>query len=203
MLPDKPLEEQAMPQLWQLLAHRCGRPKPRLRQVLASAVGGGRPCTGATTGRDPSDPMSHDLLLTHHHRHAMANACERGFWMPLAMTEAQAASVSYLTSIHRSSRCIDAIAEITSMERWVEADGIERWLPFMGELVPLLHPVPLGDASVLQGWLPSQREQWQLVGLDQLVQASALSDLLLENRACCPLRSCPDAPASRPADRAA
>lgn len=130
--------------------------------------------------------MANDLLLTHHHRDAMENACERGFWMPLALTAEQASQLTHLTAVAYSTRAIAVIAEITSLEPWNERDGIERWLPFMGRTVPLLRSVPLGDRGLLHGWLPRRREQLQLLSLDALLQADQLSDLLDGSGACCP-----------------
>jgi hypothetical protein len=134
-----------------------------------------------------SDTLPRNLLLTHHHSEAMQNACERGFWMPLALTAEQTRDLSFLVAVSPGSEAIGAIAEITSLEPWREGDGIERWLPFLGELVPLRRPVPLGDRDLLAGWLPRSREQLQLLSLGALLQARSLSDLLCGSAACCPL----------------
>ncbi|WP_411871935.1 hypothetical protein [Vulcanococcus limneticus] len=157
--------------------------------------------TASSTTSAPG-ALPRNLLLTHHHREAMQNACERGFWMPLALSAEQAADLSYLVAVSSGCETITAIAEITSVEPWREADGIERWLPFLGALVPLLRPVPLGDRQLLAGWLPRTREQVQLLSLGELLQASRLSDLLPGSGACCPLRPVAAA-ADGCADRAA
>jgi hypothetical protein len=146
--------------------------------------------------------MANDLLLTHHHRDAMDNACERGFWMPLALSADQACCLTHLTAVSYSTEAIAVIAEITSLEPWNDADGIERWLPFMGRTVPLLRPVPLGDRGMLQGWLPRRREQLQLLSLDALLKAEQLSALLPGSGACCPWPGALPAEAVR-ADQAA
>ena len=147
-----------------------------------------RSSSTASSATSAPGALPRNLLLTCHHREAMQNACERGFWMPLALSAEQAGDLSYLVSVSAGCEAITAIAEITSLEPWREADGIERWLPFLGALVPLLRPVPLGDRQLLAGWLPRKREQVQLLSLGELLQASRLSDLLPGSGACCPLR---------------
>jgi len=94
-------------------------------------------------------PMANDLLLTAHHREAMANACDRGFWMPMALTANQASQLTHLTAVHHGSDAIGLIARISSMALWSERDGISLWLPFVDWLLPLLRPVPLGSRQLL------------------------------------------------------
>ena len=43
--------------------------------------------------------MTTKVLLTHHHRDALENAADRGFWMPLPLEAEQLKDVMYLTSI--------------------------------------------------------------------------------------------------------
>ena len=122
--------------------------------------------------------MANDLLLTAHHHEAMANACDRGFWMPMALTAEQASQLTHLTAVHSSSQAIALVAQISSLELWSDRDGVTLWLPFVDWLQPLLRPVPLGDRRRLQGWLPQRPQQRQLLNLDQLIRAERLSDLV-------------------------
>lgn len=197
------------------VAHSCGQPWSPLRPLESTAVGGVEHPALATTEESRTFPMTvsrptssatgalpRNLLLTHHHRQAMENACERGFWMPLALSAEQAADLTYLVAVSSGAAAITAIAEITSLEPWRQADGTERHLPFLGALVPLLRPVPLGDHQLLAGWLPRTREQLQLLSLGELLQAGRLSDLLAGSGACC-LLSPVAAAADGCADRAA
>lgn len=146
--------------------------------------------------------MANDLLLTAHHREAMANACDRGFWMPMALTAEQAQQLSYLTAIHTGSQAIALIAQVSSIEPWSETDGTTLWLPFVDWLIPLLRPIPLGDRRLLQGWLPQRPQHHQLLNLERLQNAVQLSDLLLAGGACCDLNRGAAAVAT-PAGRAA
>jgi hypothetical protein len=41
--------------------------------------------------------MTTKVLLTHHHRDAIENAADRGFWMPLPLEADQLKDVMYLT----------------------------------------------------------------------------------------------------------
>ena len=86
--------------------------------------------------------MAAHLLLTCHHNQALANACQRGLWLPLALDTDQAFLVSHLAVIAPGERAICAVAPITSLEPWIEADGIERWLPFLARPVPCAIPFP-------------------------------------------------------------
>jgi hypothetical protein len=131
--------------------------------------------------------MTTKVLLTHHHRDAIENAADRGFWMPLPLEAEQLKDVMYLTSLSYGETTLKQLVEVASFEPWRESDGIERWLPFLGELVPLRRPIPLGDCGLLAGWLPRNREQLQLLSLGALLQARSLSDLLCGSAACCPL----------------
>ena len=77
--------------------------------------------------------------------------------------------------------------EVASFEPWREPDGIERWLPFLGQRLDLPRALPLGDRGLLAGWLPRQREAVQIVELDALLGAERLSDVLRGSGACCHL----------------
>ncbi len=77
--------------------------------------------------------------------------------------------------------------EVASFEPWRQSDGIERWLPFLGQRLELPQPLPLGDRRLLAGWLPRQREAVQIVELDALLAAQRLSDVLPGSGACCHL----------------
>jgi hypothetical protein len=76
------------------------------------------------------------------------------------------------------------LVKVASFEPWRDADGIERWLPFLGQRLELLKPLPLGDRGLLAGWLPRQREAVQLIELDALLAAKRLSDVVLGSGAC-------------------
>ena len=132
----------------------------------------------------------------------MANACDRGFWMPMALTAEQAQQLTHLTAVHSASQSIALIAQVSSVEPWSEKDGTTLWLPFVDWLIPLLRPVPLGDRKLLQGWLPQRPQQLQLLNLEALQRAERLSDLLIDAGACCALDHAAAA-GRRPADLAA
>jgi hypothetical protein len=131
--------------------------------------------------------MTTKVLLTHHHRDALENAANRGFWMPLPLQADQLKDVMYLTSLSYGEITIKQLVEVASFEPWREADGVERWLPFLGQRLELPQPLPLGDRRLLAGWLPRQREAVQIVELDALLAADRLSDVLAGSGACCPL----------------
>jgi hypothetical protein len=131
--------------------------------------------------------MTTKVLLTHHHRDAIDNAADRGFWMPLPLAADQLKDVMYLTSLSYGEISIKQLVEIASFEPWRESDGIERWLPFLGQRLELPKPLPLGDRRLLAGWLPRQRESVQIVELDALLAAERLSDVMPGSGACCHL----------------
>ena len=131
--------------------------------------------------------MTTKVLLTHHHRDAIENAADRGFWMPLPLEAEQLKDVMYLTSISYGETTLKQLLEVASFEPWREADGIERWLPFLGQRLELPKPLPLGDRKLLAGWLPRQREAVQIVEVDALLAAKRLSDVLAGSGACCHL----------------
>jgi hypothetical protein len=131
--------------------------------------------------------MTTKVLLTHHHRDAIENASDRGFWMPLPLEAEQLNDVMYLTSLSYGETTLKQLVEVASFEPWREADGIERWLPFLGQRLELPRPLPLGDRRLLAGWLPRQREAVQIVELDALLAAEYLSDVLPGSGACCHL----------------
>ena len=131
--------------------------------------------------------MTTKVLLTHHHRDAIENAADRGFWMPLPLAAEQFNDVMYLTSLSYGEISLNQLVEVASFELWREADGVERWLPFLGQRLELPKPLPLGDRQLLAGWLPRQREAVQIVELDALLAAKRLSDVLSGSGACCHL----------------
>lgn len=121
--------------------------------------------------------MSTTVLLTHHHREAMVNAAERGFWMPLLLPADQLGSLRYLTSLSRGEGHIEALLEISGFEPWRQPDGQRCWLPFLGQRLQLPRPIPLGNRRLLEGWLPQRCEAFQLLDLHALLAAERLSDL--------------------------
>ena len=125
--------------------------------------------------------MAAQLLITRHHRQALRNACERGFWMPLALPGDQAHSVTHLTALTPGGTTIAAIAPVTGMEPWSDADGIESFLPFLGERQVLAKPIPLGHHGPLEQWLPKTRHQLKLIPLAALWAPTSLGETL---RAC-------------------
>jgi hypothetical protein len=131
--------------------------------------------------------MTTKVLLTHHHRDAIENAADRGFWMPLPLTAEQLKDVMYLTSLSYGETTLKQLVEVASFEPWRESDGVERWLPFLGQRLDLPRPLPLGDRGLLAGWLPRQREAVQIIELDALLAAERLSDVLPGSGACCHL----------------
>jgi hypothetical protein len=77
--------------------------------------------------------MTTKVLLTHHHHDAIENAADRGFWMPLPLEAEQLKDVMYLTSLSYGEITLKQLVEVASFEPWRESDGIERWLPFLGQ----------------------------------------------------------------------
>ena len=131
--------------------------------------------------------MANTVLLTHHHRQALVNAAERGFWMPMPLRRSDLDGVLYLSALSRGSGCISQLLEVCSFEPWRSADGAEQWLPFVGQLVTLPRAIPLGNRHLLRGWLPQRREASQILPLDGVLGARRLSDLLAGSGAHCPL----------------
>ena len=133
--------------------------------------------------------MSTKVLLTHHHREAMENASDRGFWMPLPLTlsREERDQVMYLTSVSYGDGSIRVLAEITSFEYWANEGGVDLWLPFIGQLLTRPKRIPFGDRGLLSGWLPRRHEQVQILELNALLAADRLSDLLPGSGASCPL----------------
>jgi hypothetical protein len=131
--------------------------------------------------------MTAKVLLTHHHRDALENAAERGFWMPLPLAGVHLKDVMYLTSLSYGETTIKQLVEVSSFEPWRDGDGVERWLPFLGQRLDLPSPLPIGDQRLLVGWLPRQRESVQIVELNALLAAKRLSDVLPGSDACCHL----------------
>ena len=81
--------------------------------------------------------MTTQVLITHHHRDAMENAADRGFWMPLPLPleTPDASELMYLTSVSYGTGTIKSLLEISCFEPWRDEDGIARWLPFTGRLI--------------------------------------------------------------------
>ena len=130
--------------------------------------------------------MTTKVLLTHHHHQALANAAERGFWMPLPLQHSQLAGVLYLTALSRGETTIKQLVEVASFEPWRHPSGVEHWLAFLGQRIVLPRPIPLGNRRYLTGWLPGRREESVILPLDGLLAAERLSDLLSVERPCCP-----------------
>ena len=122
--------------------------------------------------------MASSVLITTHHRTALAAACERGFWMPIPLSTEQAFELSHLIVLSPGLMAIEEVGVISDLEPWIEADGIERWLPFLSQRRRLRHPIPLGEGRLLQGWLPRSYEEQRLLDLDALLAADSVSDLL-------------------------
>ncbi len=122
--------------------------------------------------------MATSVLITTHHRTALVAACERGFWMPVPLSLDQAFGLSHLIVLSPGQHWIEEIGVISDLEPWVEADGIERWLPFLSQRRRLRHPIPIGHSRLLQGWLPRSYEEQRLLDLDALITAGSLSELL-------------------------
>ena len=141
------------------------------------------------TGAVIPTAMTTQVLITHHHRDAMENAADRGFWMPLPLPleTPDASELMYLTSVSYGQGTIRSLLEISCFEPWRDDDGIARWLPFTGRLIELPRRIPLGDRGLLAGWLPRQIEAVQIVDLDALLAAEQLSDLLPGSGAACHL----------------
>jgi hypothetical protein len=122
--------------------------------------------------------VASSVLITTHHRTALAAACERGFWMPIPLSTEQAFELSHLIVLSPGLMAIEEVGVISDLEPWIEADGIERWLPFLSQRRRLRHPIPLGEGRLLQGWLPRSYEEQRLLDLDALLAADSVSDLL-------------------------
>lgn len=122
--------------------------------------------------------MASSVLITTHHRTALAAACERGFWMPVPISTDQAFELSHLIVLTPDLTAIEEVGVISDLEPWIEPDGIERWLPFLSQRRRLRHPIPLGEGRLLEGWLPRSYEEQRLLDLDALLAADSLADLL-------------------------
>ena len=122
--------------------------------------------------------MASSVLITTHHRTALAAACERGFWMPVPISTDQAFELSHLIVLTPGLTAIEEVGVISDLEPWIEPDGIERWLPFLSQRRHLRHPIPLGSGRLLQGWLPRSYDEQRLLDLDALLAADSLADLL-------------------------
>lgn len=122
--------------------------------------------------------MPSSVLITGHHRSALALACERGFWMPVPLSTDQAFALSHLIVLTPGLTAIEEVGVISDLEPWIEADGIERWLPFLSERRRLRHPIPLGSGRLLEGWMPRSYNEHRLLDLDALLAADSLTALL-------------------------
>ena len=100
--------------------------------------------------------------------------------MPLALPGAQAHTVTHLTALTPGGTSIAAIAPVTAMEPWCDSDGIESFLPFLGERQVLTKAIPLGHHGQLEHWLPKTRDQLQLIPLAALWAPTCLSETLSE-----------------------
>ena len=122
--------------------------------------------------------MASSVLITTHHRTALAAACERGFWMPIPLSTEQAFELSHLIVLPPGLTAIEEVGVISDLEPWIEPDGIERWLPFLSQRRRLRHPIPLGSGRLLEGWLPRSYEEHRLLDLDALLASDSLAELL-------------------------
>lgn len=122
--------------------------------------------------------MTASVLITCHHSTALARACERGLWMPVPLSTDQAFELSHLIVLAKGQRWIEEVGVISALEPWLDADGIERWLPFLSQRRRLRHPIPLGQGLLLEGWLPRSYHEHRLLPLDALLEADSLADLL-------------------------
>lgn len=122
--------------------------------------------------------MPKDLLLTVHHQGALAEACVRGFWYPLAIPQLEVLDLTHLVVLHPGAEAVAEVAPITSLEFLFLRDGEEHWLPFLGACRVLRHPVPLGSGDELQRWLPTSPQQYRLLEIDRLLVAHSLAELI-------------------------
>ena len=90
----------------------------------------------------------------------------------------QAFELSHLIVLSPGQQWIEEIGVISDLEPWVEADGIERWLPFLSQRRRLRHPIPLGHSRLLRGWLPRRYEEQRLLDLDDLLASGSIEELL-------------------------
>ncbi len=98
--------------------------------------------------------------------------------MPVPINTDQAFELTHLIVLTPGFTTIEEVAVISDLEPWIEADGIERWLPFLSQRRRLRHPIPLGSGRLLEGWLPRSYEEHRLLDLDALLAADSLADLL-------------------------
>ena len=108
--------------------------------------------------------MTTKVLLAHHHRDAIENAADRGFWTPLPLQAEQLKDMMYLTSLSYSEITLKQLVEaVPSFDPWLDEGGIARRLA------------------------APQIEAVQIVELDALLAAEQLSDLLPGSGAACHL----------------
>ena len=94
--------------------------------------------------------MTTKVLLTHHHRDAMENAADRGFWMPLPLPVAETSldELMYLTAVSYGSGQIRELLQIESFEPWREPAGLLQH-SCLKRLTPAANAGPL---VVFQYW---------------------------------------------------
>jgi hypothetical protein len=124
--------------------------------------------------------MPRDLLLTVHHPGAWAEACLRGFWLPMPIRGVEVLALTHLTVLHPGAEAVAELAPISSLEPLMGRDGEVRWMPFLAAPRRLRHPVPLGDAQVLGPWLPASPLEYRLLEIDRLLVAISLAALISE-----------------------
>lgn len=122
--------------------------------------------------------MTRDLLITSHHAHALAGACDLGCWQPLALRLDDVLDLTHLAVLEPGAEAITNVVEINQLEPWLQPDGAERWLPLLGRRRSLRRPVPLGASRLLEGWLPRGPRDLRLVSIDGLLASDSLAAYL-------------------------
>ena len=122
--------------------------------------------------------MARDLLLTAHHGHALAGACDLGCWQPLPLRLDDVLDLTHLAVLEPGAQAITAVAEIVQIEPWLMADGAEHWLPLLGLRRQLRRPVRLGSSRLLQGWLPRGPRELRLLSIDGLLASGSVAAYL-------------------------
>ncbi|MCS5700784.1 hypothetical protein NZK32_17215 [Cyanobium sp. FGCU-52] len=122
--------------------------------------------------------MPLDLLLTVHESGALERACQRGFWLPVAIPQVDVLDLAYLVVLHPQAEAVAEVAPINSLEFLFTREGEEFWLPFLAPLRHLRHPVPLGSGEALRRWLPASVQEYRLLEVNQLLVAESLAELI-------------------------
>jgi hypothetical protein len=126
--------------------------------------------------------MAPTVLITAHHRSALAEACLRGFWMPIPLSEQEAMGLAYLVVLQPGQRRIQLLGQVCGVEPWQEKNGLMLWLPFLSpQRRRLRHPIPLGDSPLLRGWLPKGASEQRLLPIDPLLLAGSLAEALSQH----------------------